>query len=114
MSRAQSIACSILNMSKADFEELMTPVDSQRRDDENCKRSEDTKADREWKNKVEEIAQEQVWVMCYGNSCASKHSLHLGCFSIRKRKKLILNCVGILSTSKYDINTDGILMSYHN
>ncbi|XP_039272095.2 centlein-like [Styela clava] len=58
MSRAQSIACSILNMSKADFEELMTPVDSKKRDEEEQNKSDEKRLDRDWKMKVEEIAAE--------------------------------------------------------
>lgn len=60
MSRAQSIACSILNMSKADFDNLMTPVDIGKRDDEEKRRNEEIRMDQEWKIKVEEIARENV------------------------------------------------------
>jgi len=64
MSHAQKVACDILNMSRSDFEDLMAPVDA------NKKRGEEgdtgaeaivtSQQDEIWKMKVEKIATENV------------------------------------------------------
>nr|XP_002122336.2 centlein [Ciona intestinalis] len=63
MSHAQSVACNILNMSRSDFEDLMTPVDSSSRhhDDQEAWNEEkilSAKTDQIWRSKVEKISGE--------------------------------------------------------
>uniref|UniRef100_H2YPP7 Uncharacterized protein n=1 Tax=Ciona savignyi TaxID=51511 RepID=H2YPP7_CIOSA len=63
MSHAQSVACNILNMSRSDFADLMTPVDASSRiqDEQEAWKEERTlssKADQQWKHKVEKISVE--------------------------------------------------------
>ena len=65
LSRAQTVACNILNISRSDFEDLMAPVDSMRRshgeqESFNKERAFATQADQTWRNKVEKIANENV------------------------------------------------------
>jgi len=61
MNHAQALACNILNMSKSDFEELMTPVEVSRlkgshKDDYEDKRTREAQNDQNWKKNVEKIA----------------------------------------------------------
>nr|CAB3232346.1 centlein [Phallusia mammillata] len=64
LSRAQTVACNILNISRSDFEDLMAPVDSVRRRqaDSDAARDEErnlsAKSDQTWRSKVDKIATE--------------------------------------------------------
>ena len=65
MNHAQALACNILNMSKSDFEELMTPVEVSRlkgshKDEYEDKRTREAQNDQNWKKNVEKIAIENV------------------------------------------------------
>ena len=65
MNHAQTLACNILNMSKSDFEDLMTPVDvsrqrSKEKDEFDERKIRDENNDQNWKKSVEKMATENV------------------------------------------------------